>query len=386
MRRHRRLVITLVAAGLGLVALAAMILAADRPERAMDPGGLGPGGARALVEVLGAHGVTMTTALSVEELTMAVQRPAGPAGRTLLIADPTYLSAAAAQTVRELRTVDRLVLLSPDQDDLTALGLAVSAWPGTASDLHAQCSSPLVRTGDVLADSDRRYELGDGAAGTVCFPLNGPDESASGEHGSALVTVPATAGRPEVVILGSGRAWTNRGITEDAHAGLALRALGAHGDLVWYLPGPADLISGGGTATDVWPRALAPVSLVLAVATICWAVIAGRRLGPLVPEPLPVVVRASETTRSRGQLYRRSRDRAHVARVLRSASVGRMRRNLRLPPTGADDTMITEVAARSGLTTDEVAALVGGSAPADDRALVALANALTDLEERTLPR
>ena len=38
----------------------------------------------------------------------------------------------------------------------------------------------------------------------------------------------------------------------------------------------------------------------------------GRRLGPLVAEQLPVVVRASETVEGRGRLYRsrRARDRA----------------------------------------------------------------------------
>ena len=42
----------------------------------------------------------------------------------------------------------------------------------------------------------------------------------------------------------------------------------------------------------------------------------GRRLGPLVVEPLPVVVKAVESTQGRGRLYRRVRDRAHAAGIL----------------------------------------------------------------------
>ncbi len=56
----------------------------------------------------------------------------------------------------------------------------------------------------------------------------------------------------------------------------------------------------------------------------------GRRLGPLATEPLPVVVKAIETTRSRGRLYRKSGDRAHAADALRSATRARAATRLRL--------------------------------------------------------
>ena len=55
---------------------------------------------------------------------------------------------------------------------------------------------------------------------------------------------------------------------------------------------------------------------------------ARRRLGRLVREPLPVVVRAVETTERRGRLYRRAGDRARAAAVLRLAPADRLARRL----------------------------------------------------------
>ena len=50
----------------------------------------------------------------------------------------------------------------------------------------------------------------------------------------------------------------------------------------------------------------------------------GRRIGPLVAEDLPVVVRASETVEGRGRLYRSRRARDRAAQALRTATIQRM--------------------------------------------------------------
>ena len=59
----------------------------------------------------------------------------------------------------------------------------------------------------------------------------------------------------------------------------------------------------------------------------------GRRIGPLVAEELPVVVRASETVEGRGRLYRSRRARDRAAQALRTATLQRMLPRLGL---GAD--------------------------------------------------
>ena len=115
------------------------------------------------------------------------------------------------------------------------------------------------------------------------------------------------------------------------------------------------------------------------VAVIVWR---ARRLGPLAVEPLPVVVRAVETTRSLGRLYRRSGDRGHAAESLRRAARARLAERLRLGSTIPPDALAREVAHRTGRSEQDVAALLGpsGVMPSTDRDLVTLATRLAELD------
>jgi hypothetical protein len=114
------------------------------------------------------------------------------------------------------------------------------------------------------------------------------------------------------------------------------------------------------------------------VATAWWR---GRRLGPLAVEPLPVAVRAIETTHGRGRLYRRSGDRAHAAQALRQAGRTSAEHHLRLPASGTD-VLVREVARRTGRAEHDVARLLAEQAPAprSDDELTRLASDLAQLD------
>ena len=105
-----------------------------------------------------------------------------------------------------------------------------------------------------------------------------------------------------------------------------------------------------------------------------------RRLGPLVTEPLPVVVRASETTEGHARLYQASRSRDKAADALRTAVAARLTRALGLPAEPAADVLTAEIAARTSLSQDQARQLVFGPAPATDADLVALADDLDAME------
>ena len=116
------------------------------------------------------------------------------------------------------------------------------------------------------------------------------------------------------------------------------------------------------------------------VTVILWR---ARRLGALATEPLPVVVRAVETTRSLGRLYRRSGDRDHAAASLRRAARGPA------APSGsgsAPPPRPTSWSARWPAAPadreDDVAALLGpaGAVPSTDRDLITLARQLAELD------
>ena len=113
------------------------------------------------------------------------------------------------------------------------------------------------------------------------------------------------------------------------------------------------------------------------VALVLWR---GRRLGPLVTEPLPVVVRAAESTRSRGRMYHRTNDRQHAAAVLVEASRRRLTDLLRLPRGTDLGVLVTAVAVRTGRDPRAVHELLAVPLVGKDSQLVELGQRLNQLE------
>jgi len=109
-----------------------------------------------------------------------------------------------------------------------------------------------------------------------------------------------------------------------------------------------------------------------------------RRLGPLIAEPLPAVVRACETVQGHGRLYRSRRARDRAAAALRGAALGRIAARLGLPRGTPPQATCGELASRTGRGADEIRAVLFGPVPADDAALVRLATDLDALEGQVL--
>lgn len=373
-----------------LAGIAALTVLTASPDngRMLDPAGTGAQGAHALVEVLRDHGVTVDVVGSQEDLRTAV---GDGSGVSVVLGNSDYLgSHGAEQLLGTTAVADRLVALDPTQALVAGLDAGVSLLPApnTTEPLPAHCTAPLVHPGDTVARLDVRLSTDDAAVGTSCFPLPGADQQGAGgaedtaDHGVGLLIVPAGSRHTEVALVGFPSALTNREITSQAHAGLALRLLGSSPRLIWYQPTVSDLAASGdtGRGEPVWPAWTGAVIAVLTLAWLLYAVARGRRLGRLVPEPLPVVVRAIETTRSRGELYRRARDRERAAAVLRRGTLSRLRRRL---AAGNDTPALIQATAEASHTpVAEVAALLTGPPPPDDAGLVALARALTTLEEK----
>jgi hypothetical protein len=101
-----------------------------------------------------------------------------------------------------------------------------------------------------------------------------------------------------------------------------------------------------------------------------------------------VSVKAVETTRNLGRLYRHSGDRAHAAEALRSASRSGLAERLRLPRRVDPDRLIEDVAAHLDRPVEEIDALIGphAAAPHDDRGLADLARRLAELDREVSHR
>ncbi|WP_329793168.1 DUF4350 domain-containing protein [Lentzea sp. DG1S-22] len=179
-----------------------------------------------------------------------------------------------------------------------------------------------------------------------------------------------------VTTIGYGGIFTNRDLDSEGNAALALSLLGQHERLVWYVPSAADRSqqkSFGDLVPDGWKFG----ALQLGVAAVLIALWRARRLGRVVPEQLPVLVRASETVEGRARLYRRSHAAGHAAEVLRQAARDRLAPLLGLP-VGEDPS--EEIARRTSRPVTSVRALLYDNGPVDDRGLVALADELDALE------
>jgi len=350
--------------GLGLlvaVVVAVVLGTGTGTATPMDPDNAGPDGTQALARVLGNDGVDVLVARdadSLEKLTVDDRT-------TVVVVLPYYLGNSTIQRLREHTSgAHSVVVVGAGPGVADALGVAGGGTQVRLNDPRGSgCDDPRFDGLSLLVDDTTVYPEGD------CFD----------GKGGAVVTEPQDG----LLLFGAEQALTNDQILRADNAAVALRLLGQDDRLVWYVPSLDDLVGDDGVSLrSLLPRWLWP-GLALAVvamgSVIVWR---GRRLGPLAVEPLPVVVRAVETTRSLGRLYRRSGDRGHAAESLRRAARARLAERLRLGSTIAPDVLAREVARRTARPEAEIVAVLGpaGVVPSSDRDLITLARQLAELD------
>ncbi len=357
--RHRATAVVL----LGLAVAVAVVVLTQGPASTggrLDPDNPDPAGAQAVARVLEDQGVRVDVARDADAL-----EAAGPDADTTVVV--TSADLLGRSTIRRLRAATQqatLVVVEPGPGTTRALG--VTAAPSRVVLDRARpgdCADPTYDGLELVTDQALAYPVPGG-----CF---------AGEHGSLLVQP-----RPGLVLLGAGDALSNDQVLRADDAAVALRLLGGHGRVVWYVPTLDDLVAGDGVSlATLLPRWLRPalwLALLSVVAVLVWR---ARRLGALATEPLPVVVKAIETTRSRGRLYRRAGDRAHAAAALRAAARDRSAERLRLGHA-EPATLVREVARHTGRPVEDVDGLLGPGAPEprSDRDLITLADRLAELD------
>jgi len=202
-------------------------------------------------------------------------------------------------------------------------------------------------------------------------------------YGGALVRY-TDKGR-EVTVVSTADFMTNSGLLKQGNAALAMNLAGSHPRVIWYAPQRSEgggQSGGGAGITDLIPDQVGWIVLQLCLAVALLAVWKGRRIGPLVAEQLPVVVRASETVEGRGRLYRSRRARDRAAEALRTATMQRMMPRLGLGHDAEPPTVVAAVAERCELSPQAVAHTLFGPPPANDPDLVGLAHELDNIERQ----
>ncbi|MEW2634994.1 DUF4350 domain-containing protein [Streptomyces sp. NPDC048389] len=372
----------LVVAGITMAALRS----GDHHGR-LDPRSADQYGSRAVAELLEDRGVSTRVVTTLHDAATA----AGP-GTTVLVTQPDMLTEAQQQRLRSATASSggRTVLIAPGRPSVGTLAPGVDAGsPTDVSVRSPQCDLPVALSAGSAEVGGERYTT-DAPRTDNCYPTDG------------LPSLVRIAGQDDgdTVLLGSPDILYNNRLDEHGNASLALQLLGSRPELIWYIPSlddpsavePAD---GGddssgrdaegesqGTFFDLIPGGWLWGTLQLAVAAVLAAVWRARRLGPLVAERLPVAIRASEATEGRARLYRKVNARDRAAASLRAATRTRLAPLLGVSAaeTHSPEALLPAISARLPGGERDTRELLFGAPPADDTALVRLADQLDALE------
>ncbi|MEV6082480.1 DUF4350 domain-containing protein [Streptomyces parvulus] len=371
--RGRGVALALVLLLAGAVAIAVVRSGDHHGE--LDPRSADPAGSRAVAELLADRGVSTRVVTTLD----AARAATGP-DTTLLVAAPDLLT--ERQQTRLHATVagsgGRTVLVAPGGRAVERLVPGVTADPALSFDstLAPACDLPAARRAGTADTGGLRYSTH--LAADACYPsrrlatlLRVPDMSAEGTPG-------------DTVVLGARDILVNDRLDDHGNASLALQLLGSRDHLVWYLPSLSDVPDPDEERGffDLLPSGWLWGTLQLFIAAALAALWRARRLGPLVPEKLPVAIRASETVEGRARLYRKANARDRAATALRSATRTRLAPLVGVPVTRAHtpETLLPALSAHLHGDGQPLHSLLFGPPPGDDAALIALADQLDALE------
>ena len=371
-RRERWFLVVVAIVVIGAIALIALARE-SRSAIPLAPDNPDPSGAQAVATILGDQGVRIETVWTTDSAISA----AGP-GTTLLVTSAHRLTDEQLTAVRETGA-DIVLTQFTFLPELTALTDRVeSSTAGSTEELTASCADPHAQAAGTIVGSTGAVLPRDDDV-ELCFPTaDGAGALATWQEGSQRF---AALADPTLL--------NNERLADAGHAALALRLLGAHEQLVWYLPSIDDPF-GQTTSTEASPVSLVPETvrmvglqlLVVVGVVLLWG---ARRLGRVVTEPMPVVVRAAETTLGRGRLYRRAGDHAHAAAGLRAGSATRLAGRLGLPHSTSQTEMVGALSRASGRDEAQLHALLYGPPPHSDADLIRLTRELDTLESEVHP-
>ncbi|MET7284218.1 DUF4350 domain-containing protein [Streptomyces sp. NPDC005573] len=371
--RTRGILLALVLLLAAAVAIAVVRSQARHGE--LDPRSSDPYGSRAVAELLADRGVSTRVVTSLA----AARSAAGP-DTTLLVAAPDLLTHRQQAGLRAATASSggRTVLVAPGASAVERLVPGVAADPvsSTRSALAPGCALPEARRAGRADTGGIRYTAA-GLGADSCYPS---------ARLATLIRVPDASAGGDTVVLGSPDILFNERLDEQGNASLALQLLGSRHHLVWYLPSLTDpsVADDGGRKNilELLPSGWLWATLQLFVAAALAAFWRARRLGPLVPERLPVTIRASETVEGRARLYRKTDARDRAADALRSATRIRLAPLVGVPVTQAHAPEALLPALSSHLHGDgqSLRSLLFGPPPGDDAALVSLTDQLDALE------
>ena len=233
--------------------------------------------------------------------------------------------------------------------------------------LRPSCALPVVQgVTRIRVSAAAPYRDRPGQVG--CFPTRG---------GSYLAA--RAEGEGTVVALGGGGPFVNQQLDDEDNAVLAVALMAPEPGAVVTIVEPSVLGGGRKELGDLVSRRVKDGLWQLVVAFVVFALWKARRLGRPVLEPQPVQIAGSELVVAVGNLLQQGRRRESAATMLQSSLRRTLSERLGVPADAPVDDLAAAASARAGVAPAEVHAALSPVPPADDAALVRLAQSVETL-------
>lgn len=353
-----------------------------------------PAGAQAAASVLENQGVDVTATKSLAETTDALaHNPHGSS--TVLFYDPRSILSPAQVSELAAAVAEngaKLLAITPGPLTVKSLSPEVSSAGTTAGSqqVAAQCDHPDAAAAGSISGGAPDPALDAGPAKGPLMLFKGAQTcfSPEGKAGTSSGGLLASNSAGDITALGYSGVVNNHNLAQAGNAALTFRLLGSKPNLLWYTSSvsdipPAQNPPGLAELTPAWMFPASAWLMLVALVGVLWR---GRRNGPLVTEPLPVIVKASETMAGRARLYQDARAVDTATRTLRHASLTRLARTLRLGHAADPSAVVEAVAGASSRSSAQVHAILLGEAPTTEKDMLRIAADLAALEEEVARR
>ena len=382
-------------------------------------------GARQLADGLTGDGVRLTVRRHSAE---AIADAQGGGAVTIFVTTPELVHPTYLDQLATLPATARVVLVAPRSEELAAAGLDVDVlgprWtaaapqPGCSAD-YASAAGPAAvqrwRYGAASFPAVRCYEDGlielrtGGTEVTLVGAADPFRNDRADEHGNQVLARGLLARDPVLIWLDlherepappdpttpptePGQTGTDGDSDDEGDGSGDTRDPGGEdsepgdeGEEQEGSQADGEQARGGSNAVTqsplarAFPPAVWATLALLVLAALALAAASARRLGAPVAEPLPVRVRAAETVRGLGGLYRRAGARSTSLATLQSAARLRLAEHYGLPADVPADEIAERVAATIGQPVAEVRHMLSGGVEDSDEELARAATTLQNL-------
>lgn len=336
-----------------------------------DPRNAGPEGSAGLVALIQQEGVSVT-------VHTARSAPSVSSDTTVVITAGENITRQQFEQLLQRRPA-RVILAGFSPDDLSGLGFRIARYYGnSAPRLDPECGfRPASTAGDIENPGVLYTHTGGSLSPALsCYPAD--------QQKGGYAYLQYNMSGVEVALISGGfenRALSSKGVAQTkGNAAFSMMLFGQSHDLVWWVvpQPPAQTGTGSGSTPSLLPDGIGWGFLAVVVLAAVVAVWRGRRLGPIITERLPVVVRASETVEGHGRMYHRLRAYDQAAQHLREGVMARLSRRFGT----ADPARLAEIVAERGRIPASTAhAALTGQPPTTEIELLELKQLLHDIEQ-----